>query len=151
VAQENFMRTDQVAKILGGKKLLKREIHSVTDLRELIHAGLPTHCFIQMLKIFSLPQEEAARALGIPMRTMTRRFSQQARLTPIESEKAIRLARAFARAEEVFDNDQDKVTQWFRRPNRALGGEAPLAVMDSDLGAVQVEEILGRIQEGIFG
>lgn len=145
------MKTEQVVKILGGKKLLRMEVHSVADLRELIHSGLPSTVLIQLLKAFALPQEEAAKALGIPMRTMTRRFTEQSRLTPIESEKTIRLARAFAHAEEVFDGDHNKITEWFRRSNRSLGGESPLDLMDSDLGAMQVEEVLGRIQEGIFG
>lgn len=126
------MRTSEVARVLGGRKFLRKDVVSISDLRELIHSGLPASSLIQMLKAFSLPQEEAARALGIPMRTITRRLSRRARLTSIESEKVIRLARGFARAEEVFDGNSDRVMEWFRRANRALGGESPLALMDSD-------------------
>ena len=145
------MRTERVARILGGRKFLRKDILSITDLRDLIHLGLPASSLVQMLKAFSMPQEEAAKALGISIRTITRRLSGQARLSPIESEKAIRLARGFARAEEVFEGNPEKVVEWFRRSNRGLGGESPLSLMDSDLGAMQVDDILGRIQEGVIG
>jgi putative toxin-antitoxin system antitoxin component (TIGR02293 family) len=39
---------------------------------------------------------------------------------------------------------------WLREPNGALGGRAPLGLLRSDEGAVLVEQILGRIDHGIY-
>jgi putative toxin-antitoxin system antitoxin component (TIGR02293 family) len=47
-----------------------------------------------------------------------------------------------------FIGDGPKATRWLRRPNRALGGSAPLALVDTELGARTVENILGRIAYG---
>ena len=38
--------------------------------------------------------------------------------------------------------------RWLKRSNRALGGVAPIAAMDTEIGARQVENILGRIAYG---
>jgi putative toxin-antitoxin system antitoxin component (TIGR02293 family) len=46
---------------------------------------------------------------------------------------------------------EEKAARWLRRPNRALGNQAPLDLMDSDIGTRQVEEVLGRIEHGIVG
>jgi uncharacterized protein (DUF2384 family) len=35
-----------------------------------------------------------------------------------------------------------------RKPNRALGGSAPLKLMDTEVGARAVEGVLGRIAYG---
>jgi putative toxin-antitoxin system antitoxin component (TIGR02293 family) len=40
--------------------------------------------------------------------------------------------------------------RWLRRPNRALGGERPLDLLTSDAGARVVEQVLGRIEHGVY-
>ena len=44
----------------------------------------------------------------------------------------------------------DKAVEWLRTPNRALGGELPLDRLDTDLGARDVEDVLGRIAYGVY-
>ena len=44
---------------------------------------------------------------------------------------------------------EDKASTWLRRPNRALNNERPLRLLDTDVGARQVEDILGRIAHGV--
>jgi len=43
---------------------------------------------------------------------------------------------------------QEQATRWLKRPNRALGGVAPIDAIDTELGARQVENVLGRIAYG---
>jgi uncharacterized protein (DUF2384 family) len=38
--------------------------------------------------------------------------------------------------------------RWLKHPNRALGGIAPVTAIDTELGARQVENVLGRIAYG---
>jgi putative toxin-antitoxin system antitoxin component (TIGR02293 family) len=71
------------------------------------------------------------------------------RFTPDESDRLLRLARVFARARQVFD-DGESAARWMALPNRALGGVAPLTLLDTDIGVDQVREELGRIEHGIF-
>ena len=80
---------------------------------------------------------------------MTRRLSQRSRLTAAESARTVRLARVYANAVEMIGDDK-KAAQWLRTPNRALGGERPVDQLDTDAGARQVEDILGRIAYGVY-
>ena len=54
-----------------------------------------------------------------------------------------------ARAVEVLGSE-GKASRWLRRPNRALGGKPPVALLDTDLGTQQVEAVLGRIEHGVY-
>jgi uncharacterized protein (DUF2384 family) len=44
----------------------------------------------------------------------------------------------------------DKARGWLKTPNRALGCEMPLDLLDTVIGARQLEEVLLRINYGIF-
>ena len=68
---------------------------------------------------------------------------------PKESDRLSHLARVTIMAMQILGT-QEKAKQWLERPNRALGGEVPLHLLDTDIGARQVEAVLGRIDYGIF-
>ena len=144
------MSAQDVGKILGGKKILERDITSNRDLISLIRRGLPVRAVRFLIQETSFTQEEVTVALNIPRRTFLRRMKEKDRLDQSESEKILRFARVFGVAKEALDNDSEKAGEWMRRPNRALGNVPPIALLDSDLGAQQVEDVLGRLQEGVF-
>jgi putative toxin-antitoxin system antitoxin component (TIGR02293 family) len=64
-----------------------------------------------------------------------------------ESDRVLRLARVSAQAAATLGSEE-KAAQWMRRPNRALGNQTPLSLVNSGIGIRQVEEILGRIEHG---
>jgi len=69
------------------------------------------------------------------------------RLARFESDRLYRLARIMALARESLGED-DVARRWLKRPNRALGGLPPVAAIDTEMGARQVENVLGRIACG---
>lgn len=97
---------------------------------------------------FDLGRDEISRVLHLPLRTIARR-KRERRLQADESDRLCRLARIAAQAEDVL-GDAARAARWLRAPNRALGRQAPLALLDTDLGSRQVEEVLGRIEHGVF-
>ncbi|PYT35942.1 MAG: toxin-antitoxin system antitoxin component family protein, partial [Acidobacteria bacterium] len=58
-----------------------------------------------------------------------------------------RLARIVALAKHYLGNEE-AAHRWLKRANRALGGRTPLALIDTELGARAVENVLGRIAYG---
>ena len=95
-----------------------------------------------------LSRAELAQALGIPECTFARR-RREGLLSSEESSKLLRFARAITRASEVFD-DPAAAVDWLKSPNAALGGNAPLRLFDTDIGAECVLDALGRIEHGVF-
>jgi putative toxin-antitoxin system antitoxin component (TIGR02293 family) len=137
-----------VAEILGGKKVLKREISSLKDMQDILLEGLPYGAFVFLTNILHIGREEASSALTISNRTLIRRKAGN-RFKVDESDRIARLARITAKAIETLGTEE-KATIWLRKPNRALGGVVPLYLTSTDIGARQVEEILAKIEYGIF-
>lgn len=54
------------------------------------------------------------------------------------------------RADEAFGN-LEKALHWLQSPNPSLEGKTPLAAAQTEQGHQAVEDILGRIADGVFG
>jgi putative toxin-antitoxin system antitoxin component (TIGR02293 family) len=67
----------------------------------------------------------------------------------MESDRAFRLARILAHAVEVFESIE-RARDWLKSENRALDGQPPFELLDTDAGAQEVDDVLGRIEHGIF-
>jgi len=93
--------------------------------------------------------EDELSRLVVPKRTLARRRANDELLTVEETDKALRLKRIATIAEKVF-GDSAKAQRWLRKPKRGLGNETPLAYLASETGARVVEEMLGRIEHGIY-
>ncbi|MDQ2695671.1 MAG: DUF2384 domain-containing protein [Pseudomonadota bacterium] len=92
--------------------------------------------------------DDEIHALIIPRRTLTHRRHRREPLSREESERAVRVARLTALAETVF-GDRDRAFRWLRAPKRREG-KPPLALLVTEAGARLVEEMLYRIDDGIF-
>ena len=93
--------------------------------------------------------EDEIFALVVPKRTLARRKAGNEPLTVEETDKALRLERIAVQAERVF-GAPEKAHRWLRKVKRELRGETPLAYLASEAGARVVEEMLFRIEHGIF-
>jgi putative toxin-antitoxin system antitoxin component (TIGR02293 family) len=137
-----------IVKTLGGHKVLGRHLATTDAMANQLRSGLPYAALEAVMARFAIGREEAAAILHMPLRTFARRKRGQ-RLHPGESDRLFRLARIAAQAADVLGSD-DRAARWLHRPNRALGNEIPLLLLDTDLGAQRVEAVLGRITHGIF-
>ncbi len=118
------------------------------EVRAQVRRGLEYALLEALMEIFDLEREDLSRALDIPLRTLARRKHEK-RLPPAESDRLARLARIAALATEALGSEA-KASRWLKAPNRALGGEAPLGLLDTDAGSREVENVLGRIEHGVF-
>jgi putative toxin-antitoxin system antitoxin component (TIGR02293 family) len=138
-----------VESLLGGKGVLKARPRSSFDWIAIVREGLPARVLDALAGNLKLTRGELAAALGIADRTLARRRKEGV-FTAEESAKLLRLARVAQRAAQVFEGS-DAALDWLKRPNRALGGETPLALLDTEIGAEGVLDVLGRIEHGVFG
>jgi len=138
-----------IAKVLGGRKVLGKTVKKPDDLAALVREGLPATSVTVLAGRLDIGSTMLSEKLGIPLRTLSRRLSLRSRLTSTESDRMVRLARVFATAVEMI-GEEDKAVEWLQTPNRALGGKKPLDELDTDVGAREVEDLLGRIAYGVY-
>ncbi|HJN73534.1 MAG TPA: MbcA/ParS/Xre antitoxin family protein [Myxococcota bacterium] len=62
----------------------------------------------------------------------------------------VRIARVASHAVDVFGSSE-RAAAWLRRGNRGLGGVVPLSLLDTDIGAERVDDVLTRIEHAVIG
>jgi putative toxin-antitoxin system antitoxin component (TIGR02293 family) len=143
------MSIAEIVEVLGGKKTFKQPIRKSDDLVEQVRAGLPASTVSMLADSLSLQRAQVAKCLNIPPRTLSRRLATKSRLTQDESDRTLRMAHIVALANEVL-GAEDKVSRWMVAPNRALGGQRPFDLLDTELGVRSVEQILYAIAYGMY-
>lgn len=135
-----------IAAQLGGEPVLGRSLRTETDLQTAIREGFPQTVVEELMHAAGLTLKELAASLDLSPRSLQRR-RREGRLVRHESDRVYRLARIIALA-KCYLGDDEAARRWLKRPNRALGGRTPLELIDTELGARTVENVLGRIAYG---
>jgi putative toxin-antitoxin system antitoxin component (TIGR02293 family) len=90
-----------------------------------------------------------ASVIGIPDRTLARRRAA-GKLEPDESERLLRVANLFEKCVDLFEGDVKAAVNWLTSAKKALNGQTPLLYARTELGAREVEDLIGRLDHGIF-
>jgi len=98
--------------------------------------------------LLGVTDKEMARLLNQSVATFHRQ-AKAGRLDAPTSERLLLLGRLASYGATVFQ-DQGKFTRWLRRPLRLLGERSPFDLLDSLTGVQLVEDVLGRIDYGVF-
>ena len=119
-----------------------------TELIRQIQKGLRFSELETLQNSIDLPFEQLAAKLSISRSTLQRRKAA-GRLSPDESDKVMRFSRLLEHATNVF-GDVNKARAWLKFPQRGLGGAVPLDYAETEIGAREVENLLGRIDYGVY-
>ncbi len=114
-----------------------------------VQKGLRFSALETFQRASGLSTADLADAVAIPPRTLARR-KEQGRLEPEESDRLLRVARVFGKALDLFEGDAAQARAWLSGPQRALGGERPLLLARTDLGAREVEALAERLEHGVL-
>ncbi|HEY3137931.1 MAG TPA: antitoxin Xre/MbcA/ParS toxin-binding domain-containing protein [Blastocatellia bacterium] len=131
------------------KKLLGLRTENNLAVVEHVKRGLQFNSVERLREQMDLSSKDMAELLQIKFRTFLRR-KKEGRLRPDESDRLIRASRLFARAVDLFDGNAEAAKAWLLRAQRALGGAVPLEMARTELGAREVERVIGRLEHGVF-
>lgn len=125
------------------------QVHDNHAMVQRVEEGLPVMDVVQFGKQAGFTTNELAKLINIPTRTYARRVAGKARLTLPEGERAARLMRIFDRAKQLFVTGEN-VRKWLHTELPALGWRTPLDFAQTEPGAREVENLIGRIEHGVF-
>jgi putative toxin-antitoxin system antitoxin component (TIGR02293 family) len=114
-----------------------------------IERGLPFRSLMSLAARTGFPPRRIAAAIGVPERTLARRKST-GKLTPAESERLVRMSAIFDQALELFEGDGTAAVRWLTTPQAALDEQSPWDYCRTELGAREVERLIGRLEHGVF-
>lgn len=117
------------------------------DLVDRAREGLPVDVVERLQELLGVTAADLYDLIRLPQRTLYRR-RREGHLQPDESERVLRMARLYEQAEDVL-RERERALLWLKTPHRALDGRSPLQYAATELGAREVEDLLGRIAHGV--
>ena len=133
----------RIGNVLGLKSL------ETPSLMEAVAKGLPWNAVRRFLDATGLTQQDLAKYLDIPERTFARRREAGA-FDRRESEQLVRLAEIYEAAHDLFDGDAAATLRWLTSPVRGLNNDRPIDFAQSEFGAREVRDLIGRLADGVF-
>ena len=139
-----MISSQAVAKVMGGARVLKVTVRSSADLERLVASGLPIGVveFTLAYVIEDPFRRKRVRNALVPPATLKRR---KLTLSPEESARFERVARAMAMAESVWEDHAD-AQRFMTTPHPLLEGRAPIEVAETELGARRGEDVLAALE-----
>ena len=113
-----------------------------------VRDGLEMAEFHTLQEILGITEERLAGLLGISRATLHRR-KKSGTLDRAESDRLVRFARLLSHASAALGGIAG-ARSWLVAPALAFHGESPLDFADTEVGAREVEALLGRIEHGVF-
>jgi putative toxin-antitoxin system antitoxin component (TIGR02293 family) len=134
---------------LGGKSLLNTSITTYYDLILLSRIGISKASAESLIGFTGMSKKSFVEdILNMSIKTLERKEASD-KLDKRASSLIIEVARVLEHAYRVFD-EKEKVKRWLSKPNNALHGESPLSLFSIPIGIGMVQDVLTRIEEGVY-
>ena len=143
------MESNGIIDWLGGKRLMKNPIRSDFDLIITGAEGIPKSSVDELAGYLGVSRKSMAEdILDLSIKTLERKAPTD-KLDKRTSSHALEIAKLMQHAYEVFE-DEEKIKRWINKENKALNGMKPIQLFDTLTGLNMVNDILGRIEEGVY-
>lgn len=144
------MSTTQLLRTVLGVGSVGRKIKGSLEFDDLIRKGFDYKVGNRLRDSLNISNHDFAGLLDISERTLTRiRHSSHKRFSSMASDRLYRLARIFATAWMVLE-DENSAKEWLHKPQFGLRGKVPLDLIQTEAGAKEVEDLLLRIEYGVL-
>ncbi len=134
--------------VLGGEKVLGWKVRNDMDLVELSKRGVTKSALSHLARALGFTTVHMATFLPVTERTI-QRYKPKQHFKTYVSEQILELAELAAYGLGIFDS-QEQFLRWLNGPNKALGGWAPVELLDTRFGVEMVRNELIRIEYGVF-
>jgi putative toxin-antitoxin system antitoxin component (TIGR02293 family) len=143
---------ERVAALLGGYRVLRQRLFHQLDVHEFLDRGLPRAAITHLYKNIALlhSREFFEHALGMSQRTFQRsKLTPRKPLNREQSGRTWKFAEIVAKAIEVFGS-QEEALAWLERPALGLEQRRPIDLLSTTAGVKLVEDLLGRLEYGVY-
>ena len=134
--------------MLGGKYFMPVMPSSSIDFVTASSNGIPKGSVSNLAVLLDVPMKDMAFLLNISYKTLGRKKSTDV-LNSITSSLTIEIAHTIAKGLYVFE-DADRLNRWLHKENKALKGNKPFDLLSTPTGINLVNQILGRIEDGVY-
>lgn len=137
-----------VAEAVGPLPVLPASKGPVSYRISMIKAGLPIREFDLLKTKLGVTDDRLGELLGMSRATLHRR-KKAGHLDRLESDPLMRFGRLLEQAADAFGGEAG-ARSWLTAPAIAFLGDCPLDFADTETGAREVEDLIGRLEHGVF-
>jgi putative toxin-antitoxin system antitoxin component (TIGR02293 family) len=124
------------------------KVSSPLDLIAHSRNGVSMSIVLELAENLDLSLQEVANILHVSLRTL-QRYTPEKVLDTDSSAKILQLSRLRTHGLQVFENDK-ALAKWLKSNLVILNRQQPLEILDTPYGFTLVDQLLGRIEHGIF-
>ncbi|PIE66159.1 MAG: hypothetical protein CSA26_01490 [Desulfobacterales bacterium] len=121
---------------------------TIPEVIEEIENGLPVSAFNDIRDELQLSDVQLSQIIRVPRSTLAVR-KKKGKFSFEESERLFRVQRLIEKAVDVL-GDTDMARTWLKEKAYGLGDVSPLEFSRTEVGSREVENLLGRIEHGVF-
>jgi len=134
---------------LGISGAASKKINSYLDYIKLSDAGITKASINTLADYIGVSRKYISENIfDVSVKTMERKEDKE-KLSRKISSHALEIAKLVQHGYNVF-RDEEKLKRWLNRENRALNNMKPVELLDTLSGLVLVDDVLGRIEEGVY-
>jgi len=145
---KSLSHSEMTWKLLGGRHFMNHKPKTSLEFYSAVRRGVPKLSIDSLAQVMNIPMTKMAILLNLSYKTLTRKNKVDLLDTPVSSH-AFEIADTIAKGLGVFD-EEDRLNRWLNKENRALNGAKPYDLLDTSTGIKLVNQILGRIEEGVY-
>ena len=134
---------------LGISNAISKKIMNYFDYIKLSNGGITKASINTLADYLGISRKYISENIfDVSVKTMERKEDKE-KLNRKISSHALEIAKLVQHAYTVF-RDEEKVKRWLNRENRALNNMKPVELLDTLSGLILVDDVLGRIEEGVY-
>jgi putative toxin-antitoxin system antitoxin component (TIGR02293 family) len=152
IPESEAAEIERVARLLGGRRVLRQRLARQFDVHEILAQGLPSAALTHLVEhmVIIEGRDFFERALGMSLRTYQRAKTAPRRpLSKEQSGRTWKFAEVLAKATEVFGS-REEAEAWLERPAIGLEQRRPIDLLETPAGVKLVEDHLGRLEYGVY-
>lgn len=134
--------------LLGGKLFSPVMPETALEIYDVVNNGIPKVSVDILAAVMEIPMTKMANLLHLSYKTLTRKNKKDL-LDPLVSSHTYEMSNVIAKGLEVFESG-DKLKRWLHKENRALRGKKPFDLLNTPTGITLINQVLGRLEEGIY-
>lgn len=135
--------------LMGGETIVTKPIRNEFDIILLSNEGVTKASLDAVISHLGISKKSfSENILDASVKTIERKKSTD-KLDKRTSSHIIDIAKILEHAFAVFE-DGEKVKHWINTPNKALNNVKPIDMFHLSTGLNLVNDILGRIEEGVY-
>ncbi|MGH8223446.1 MAG: antitoxin Xre/MbcA/ParS toxin-binding domain-containing protein [Woeseiaceae bacterium] len=139
----------EIAKVLGGRRVLGRTVRNMRELDDIVREGIPKSALDTFIRFLTAPSRGTDLTAQLRNKIVPRATYQRVdRLNLQVGETTERLARLYALALSTF-KDRTAATRFLMNPHPELENRAPFDVALTEIGGREVEEVIERGLHGL--